>query len=51
MPLEDRHQGAIRSKQQDAERPDGLTLIPWQGPQGGKSRVWNVTVASTLAPS
>jgi hypothetical protein len=33
---------------QDGKRPDGLTLIPWQG---GKSLVWDVTVVSTLAGS
>jgi len=33
---------------QDGKRPDGLTLIPWQG---GKPLVWDVTVASTFAPS
>ena len=32
----------------DRKRPDGLTLIPWQG---GKSLVWDVTVVSTLAQS
>ena len=30
------------------KRPDGLTLIPWQG---GKFLIWDVTVASTLAAS
>jgi len=33
---------------QDGKRPDGLTLIPWQG---GKSLAWGVTVGSTLALS
>jgi len=33
---------------QDGKRPDGLTLIPWQG---GKSLAWDVTVVSTLARS
>jgi len=32
----------------DGKRPDGLTLIPWQG---GKSLTWYVTVVSTLADS
>jgi hypothetical protein len=32
----------------DGKRPDGLTLIPWQG---GRSLVWDVTVVSTLAVS
>jgi len=32
----------------DGKRPDGLTLIPWQG---GKPLVWDVTVASTLPAS
>ena len=32
----------------DGKRPDGLTLIPWQG---GKSLTWDVTVVSTLAAS
>ena len=30
---------------QDGKRPDGLTLIPWQG---GKSLVWDVTVLSRM---
>jgi hypothetical protein len=33
---------------QDGKRPDGLTLIPWQG---GKPLTWDVTVVSTLATS
>jgi hypothetical protein len=33
---------------QDDKRPDGLTLIPWQG---GKPLTWDVTVVSTLATS
>jgi len=33
---------------QDGKRPDGLTLIPWQG---GKSLAWDIIVASTLAQS
>jgi len=33
---------------QDGKRPDGLTLIQWQG---GKSLAWDVTVVSTLAQS
>ena len=37
--------GLLRS---DSKRPDGLTLIPWRC---GKSAVWDVTVADTLAPS
>jgi len=32
----------------DGKRPDGLTLIPWQG---GKNLTWDVTVADTLAAS
>lgn len=32
----------------DGKRPDGMTLIPWQT---GKSLVWDVTVADTLAAS
>jgi len=31
---------------QDDRRPDGLTLISWQG---GKTLTWGVTVVSTLA--
>lgn len=33
---------------QDGKRPDGLTLIPWQG---GRPLTWDVTVVSTLADS
>ena len=32
----------------DGKRPDGLTLVPWQG---GKSLIWDVTVIDTLAAS
>ena len=32
----------------DGKRPDGLTLIPWRA---GRSLVWDVTVADTLAAS
>jgi hypothetical protein len=32
----------------DGKRPDGMTLIPWQG---GKSLLWDVTVVDTLANS
>ena len=32
----------------DGKRPDGLTLIPWQG---GKPLTWDVTVVSTLVDS
>ena len=32
----------------DGKRPDGLTNVPWQT---GKSAVWDVTVADTLADS
>ena len=37
--------GLVRA---DGKRPDGLTLIPWQG---GKNLTWDVTVADTLAGS
>jgi len=33
---------------QDGNRPNGLTLIPWQS---GKPLTWDVTVAHTLADS
>ena len=32
----------------DGKRPDGLTLVPWQG---GRSVTWDVTVTDTLAES
>jgi len=32
----------------DSKRPDGLTLVPWQG---GKPVIWDITVVSTLAQS
>jgi hypothetical protein len=32
----------------DGKRPDGITNVPWQS---GKSAVWDVTVADTLADS
>ena len=32
----------------DGKRPDGMTLIPWEQ---GKSAIWDVTVAHTLADS
>jgi len=35
-------------RRQNGKRPDGLTIIPWQG---GKPLVWDVTVVSTLAQS
>ena len=31
----------------DGKRPDGLTLVPWQG---GRSMAWDVTVVDTQAP-
>ena len=37
--------GLLRS---DGKRPDGLTLIPWQG---GRCMTWDVTVTDTLADS
>ena len=37
--------GLLRS---DGKRPDGLTLIPWQG---GRCMTWDVTVTDTLAES
>ena len=37
--------GLLRS---DGKRPDGLTLIPWQG---GRSLVWDATVTNTVATS
>jgi len=37
--------GLMRS---DGKRPDGLTLVPWQG---GRSVTWDVTVTDTLAES
>jgi hypothetical protein len=37
--------GLLRS---DGKRPDGLTTVPWKA---GKSAVWDVTVADTLATS
>ena len=32
----------------DGKRPDGITLIPWQA---GRSLIWDVTVADSLATS
>ena len=32
----------------DGERPDGVTMIPWEM---GKQLVWDVIVADALAPS
>src|ERR1700743_820126 len=37
--------GIIRS---DGKRPDGLTLVPWQG---GKALTWDATIVTTLAES
>ena len=42
------NQRACRPARLDGKRPDGLTLIPWQG---GKPLTWDVTVVSTLADS
>ena len=33
---------------EDGKRPDGMTLIPWQG---GKNVNWDVTVTDTVADS
>ena len=33
---------------EDGKRPDGMTLIPWQG---GKNVTWDVTVTDTIADS
>jgi len=38
----------VRLTRQDGNRPDGLTLIPWQG---GKPLTWDVNVVNTLAAS
>jgi len=38
----------VGSTRLNGKRPDGLTLIPWQG---GKPLTWDVTVVSTLADS
>ena len=32
----------------DGKRPDGLTLVPWQG---GKALTWDATIVTTLAES
>ena len=45
MPTVKEPSGLSRS---DGKRPDGLTLIPWSG---GKSLIWDVTIADTLAAS
>ena len=45
IPLTKEPQGLSRS---DGQRPDGLTLIPWQA---GKAMTWDVTVVSPLAES
>ena len=33
---------------EDGKRPDGMTLMPWQG---GKNVTWDVTVTNTIADS
>ena len=38
----------VGPNRRDGKRPDGLTLITWQG---GKPVCWDVTVVSTLADS
>ena len=38
----------LNGQELDGKRPDWLTLIPWQC---GKSLIWDVTVADTLAAS
>ena len=40
--------GACRSLPEDAKRPDGMTLIPWEG---GRSLLWDFTTCDTLAQS
>jgi len=40
--------GIPATKEPSGKRPDGLTLIGWQG---GKPLIWDVTVASKLAAS
>jgi len=45
IPVTNKPQGLSRS---DGQRPDGLTLIPWQA---GKALTWDVTVVSPLAES
>src|SRR6218665_359401 len=34
----------------DGKRPDGLTLIPWQGGRTGRCLLWDATVTDTVAP-
>ena len=38
----------IGLSREDGKRPDGITLIPWQG---GKNVTWDVTVTDTIANS